>query len=62
MSSRISCLQCDKSYSSQSNLNKHVKVAHLQIKDNKCDYCDITFSYIGNKLRHIKQVHNKLKK
>ena len=49
---------CLKQFSQKSNLHKHVKSVHEQVKDFKCETCLKSFSQKGNLTRHTISAHN----
>jgi len=55
------CDKCDAKFSTQRDLQKHIKAVHDKIKDHECDKCDYKCSTNGSLRQHIKQVHNKIK-
>jgi uncharacterized C2H2 Zn-finger protein len=50
------CKSCSASYSSASNLRRHVKAAHRGIKY-PCPKCDKVFSRTDNRSQHLKKEH-----
>lgn len=57
-----SCQQCDKTFNSKSNLERHVKVMHLKEGKLMCKLCPFS-SYYSNTLKdHIERVHKGKKK
>ena len=55
-----SCNICMKSYSTQGNLERHVKVIHSGIKY-PCNQCDHQATTNGSLKTHIQSVHEKIK-
>ncbi|KDP43419.1 hypothetical protein JCGZ_16706 [Jatropha curcas] len=55
---RIKChfKDCDRTFSNKTNLNQHVKAAHLEIRTFACGFpgCDMRFSY-----KHVRDRHEK---
>lgn len=58
---KYKCTQCDYKSADKSNLNKHIKTVHDNVKDIKCTQCDFKCSIKSDLNRHIKAVHDKLK-
>ena len=57
---RYSCPSCEKSYSHNRDLTRHIKASHNKIT-HLCDQCSMTFFYIGALARHINDVHTQTK-
>ena len=60
-SKRFYCDQCEKSYTIQPDLNRHIRTIHDGIKDYKCTQCDYACGDRGNLTKHIKQIHDKIR-
>jgi hypothetical protein len=58
---KYKCPDCDFTCSSNSDLKRHIKQVHDQIKDFNCPDCDYTCSTNYDLKRHIKQVHDQIK-
>ena len=58
---RFYCDQCDKSYTIQPDLNRHIRSIHDGIKDFKCTQCDYASGDVGNLNTHIKMVHDRIR-
>ena len=57
MEAKFNCELCDKLFSQQGSLNRHIKAVHDQIKDIRCIQCNFTCSQQSDLKTHIKQVH-----
>ena len=55
---QYTCYQCEKQYTRQSNLKKHIQSVHAEIKY-PCDLCDKQFTEKGHLKKHIQSVHKK---
>ena len=53
----LQCENCDKAFSTRSNLNKHVSSIHEEKKPFKCDICNYSFSQKGHLKTHVSSVH-----
>ena len=53
----LQCENCDKAFSTRSNLNKHVSSIHVGKKPFKCDICDKNFSQKQKMKDHFAIVH-----
>ena len=54
------CNQCNFAATFQSNLDKHVKVTHLKVKEHLCDLCGYAATKPEFMKHHIKAVHDKI--
>ena len=57
----FTCSQCNKSFSSKQNLEKHLDSVHLKLKPFNCNQCDKSFPSKQNLDRHTDTVHLKIK-
>ncbi len=53
---RVTCDECGKDFARKYELQAHVKVVHLGIKDQKCPHCDYVTSDKGRVKKHVQQV------
>ena len=51
------CTTCDKMFTSQSSLNRHIKSIHEVVKKFTCDKCNRDFGQNADFIRHMKSVH-----
>ena len=58
--SKYSCNVCDKQYSDQSNLGKHIRSVHKGVKY-ACNQCNQQFTQQNNLTTHIKSKHEGVK-
>ena len=60
---KFECKECDKKFSVNSKLKRHINSVHLKIKDNICEYenCDYKFSENFHLKEHIERVHLNIK-
>ena len=58
--SKYSCKQCDKQYTQQSNLTRHIESAHQGVKY-ACSQCDLQFTQQVSLALHIKSIHDGVK-
>ena len=55
------CLHCDKVYTQEGTLKKHIKVNHQEgVQRPKCDKCQKIFKDKDNLSRHVKRIHYKV--
>jgi len=54
---KLSCEQCDKTFTLQETLKKHIKIVHLQIRNKTCLYCDYKTHTKFNLDLHINKMH-----
>ena len=54
------CDLCNKAFSENRDLKKHIKCVHEGLKNHKCDICDKAFSEPWKLKRHILTVHEGL--
>ena len=57
---RFSCPNCEKSYTHNRDLTRHIKSVHSKMSY-PCEECSARFSYIGDLARHINDIHTKEK-
>ena len=55
------CEICDKRFSRNWSLKKHVKTVHEGVKNHQCRICNKSFGTLSNLKRHLKSVHEKKK-
>ena len=53
--------KCNTSFTRKYDLDKHVKVVHLNERPHKCNLCLSKFGHQGSLTKHIRAVHHKLK-
>ncbi len=58
---RHSCLQCQRTFAKKEDLNTHVKVIHMGVKEFDCQICKTSFGYKRNLVIHLKNIHQKNK-
>jgi RNase P subunit RPR2 len=58
---RVTCDECGKDFARKYELQTHVKVVHLGIKDQMCPHCDYVTSEKGRVKKHIQTVHNNVR-
>lgn len=51
---------CDKEYSSQFSLKRHVQIIHLKKKEVECELCHKTFRVMKNLIEH-RYIHQNIK-
>ncbi len=56
---RHSCLQCQRTFPKKEDLDTHVKVIHMGVKEFACHLCTSSFGYKRNLALHIKNIHHK---
>ena len=56
-----SCVDCDRSFPSSTQLKRHQQYIHLKILSNSCKECGKQFVSKGDMDRHIKHVHLKIR-
>ena len=56
---RHSCLQCQRTFPKREDLDTHVKVIHMGVKEFSCQICNSDFGYKRNLVIHMKNVHPK---
>ena len=56
---RHSCLQCQRTFPKKEDLDTHVKVIHMGVKEFTCQICNSSFGYKRNLVIHMKNVHPK---
>ena len=52
------CEYCDKSYSSEHSLRRHIQVVHKKDQVCKCDVCGATFARLRSLSQHKEKVHD----
>ena len=53
----LKCEICDKSFTNQIRLAKHIGAIHERNEAFKCDICDNSYSQKGSMTRHVASVH-----
>ena len=48
---------CDKSFSQNSNMERHISAVHEEVKGFKCKMCEKSFSYKSNMEKHMTSIH-----
>ena len=56
---RHSCLHCQRTFPKKEDLDTHVKVIHMGVKEFSCQICNTAFGYKRNLVIHMKNVHPK---
>ena len=54
-----SCQLCDKAFSQQANLKRHMRVIHFKVKKYNCEICSKTFGQKSNAKIHMKFCENR---
>ena len=57
---QFKCVECGKTYKTQSNLNKHIKLVHECRKDHICTECGNAFAQKSHLDQHISAKHSKV--
>lgn len=57
----VTCKLCGKNFNNNSNMNRHLKTVHQELKRHECSICGKKFTQAGDVKVHIKQVHETLK-
>jgi hypothetical protein len=55
------CQECDYKCNVKNNLERHIKIVHLKIKDFQCQECEYKCSIKSHLKTHVIQVHLKIK-
>jgi hypothetical protein len=54
----FSCIICQKTITTKSKLNNHIKQVHLGLKDHQCETCERTFTSKQVIVLHVELVNN----
>lgn len=55
--SQFYCRLCQKAFTKQTSVQRHVKIVHLKIKSFFCDLCQYKCGYRSNFIRHMRTAH-----
>lgn len=54
----MDCYFCGKKFTKKQNLNRHINIAHLDLKKYYCEICDKKFGRKAHLDHHIKCKHS----